>query len=144
MLQDGTKLLTLFLTRNEQRADTYCGCLTAVSTSKPWLIKASDLLGETQLNSRMKLTVTVLLLALSRYACQVGAEKHQKCRNVPDSAGYPSAVAWNALNATISGRLVVAVPSAKYCASLPGGACTDEQWASSVFRNTIPGAMSQV
>ncbi|KAJ7881047.1 FAD-binding domain-containing protein [Mycena olivaceomarginata] len=42
----------------------------------------------------------------------------------------------------ISGRLVTAVPSAQYCASI--GGCTDAQWGSALFRNTIPGAMNQV
>ncbi|KAF7333174.1 hypothetical protein MVEN_02383200 [Mycena venus] len=31
-----------------------------------------------------------------------------------------------------------------YCASLPGGACTDAQWTSALFRNSIPGALNQV
>ncbi|KAJ7868872.1 FAD-binding domain-containing protein [Mycena leptocephala] len=66
------------------------------------------------------------------------------CRNIPGSSGYPDAAAWNELNATISGRLVDVVPSAKYCASLPGGACTDAEWSSALFRLTIPGAMDQV
>ncbi|KAJ7784953.1 FAD-binding domain-containing protein, partial [Mycena maculata] len=65
------------------------------------------------------------------------------CKNVPGSAGYPNATVWSTLNSTVSGRLVCVVPSAKYCESLPGGACTDAQWASAVFRNTIPGAMNQ-
>ncbi|KAJ7705488.1 hypothetical protein B0H17DRAFT_1156848 [Mycena rosella] len=70
--------------------------------------------------------------------------RRDTCRNVPGSAGYPNAAAWSALNATIGGRLVNVVPSAKYCASLPGGACTDAQWTSALFRSTIPGAMNQV
>ncbi|KAF7377556.1 hypothetical protein MSAN_00177900 [Mycena sanguinolenta] len=66
------------------------------------------------------------------------------CRNVPGSPGYPSAAEWDALNATVSGRLVTVVPSAKFCTTLPGGACTDDQWESAVFRSAIPGAMNQV
>ncbi|KAJ7127936.1 FAD-binding domain-containing protein [Mycena epipterygia] len=69
--------------------------------------------------------------------------KRQRCRNVLGSAGYPDPTMWTALNKTIGGRLVNVVPSAKYCASLPGGACTDAQWTNSLFRNTIPGAMNQ-
>ncbi|KAJ7292570.1 hypothetical protein C8J57DRAFT_1490077 [Mycena rebaudengoi] len=92
----------------------------------------------------MKLIALILLLALSHCACGVPQARRQKCRNVPGDASYPSAAAWTALNATVSGRVVVVVPSAKFCASLPGGACTDEQWTSSVFRNTIPGAMNLV
>ncbi|KAF8174822.1 FAD-binding domain-containing protein [Mycena galopus ATCC 62051] len=66
-----------------------------------------------------------------------------KCRNVPGSAGFPTAAVWHAFNATVSGRLVPVVPTAKYCASLPGGACTDQQWASALFRITIPGSLDQ-
>ncbi|KAJ7292565.1 FAD-binding domain-containing protein [Mycena rebaudengoi] len=87
----------------------------------------------------MKL-VSVLLLAVFRYAWEAQAKSHQKCRNVPGSAGYPSAAAWDALNATISGRLVVAVPSAKYCTSLPGGACTEEQWQRDVPLYSVEAA----
>ncbi|KAJ6482419.1 FAD-binding domain-containing protein [Mycena sanguinolenta] len=66
------------------------------------------------------------------------------CRNVPGSPGYPSTAEWGLLNATVSGRLVTVVPSAKFCTSLPGVACTDDQWTSAVFRSTIPGAMDAV
>ncbi|KAJ7242285.1 FAD-binding domain-containing protein [Mycena rebaudengoi] len=58
------------------------------------------------------------------------------------SSGYPTPAAWGAFNKTISGRLVGVVPSAKYCAGLPGG-CTDPQWGSALFRSTIPGATDQ-
>ncbi|KAJ6514419.1 FAD-binding domain-containing protein [Mycena vitilis] len=67
-----------------------------------------------------------------------------ECRNIPGSAAYPNASAWTALNDTISGRLVDVVPSAKFCASLPSGPCTDEEWTSALFRITIPGALDQV
>ncbi|KAJ6526200.1 FAD-binding domain-containing protein [Mycena sp. CBHHK59/15] len=83
------------------------------------------------------------LLGHSWEAREDTTSKSPACRNTPGSAGYPSAAAWNALNATISGRLVSVVPSAKYCASLPGAACTDAQWTSALFRTTIPGAMDQ-
>ncbi|KAJ6554344.1 FAD-binding domain-containing protein [Mycena capillaripes] len=70
--------------------------------------------------------------------------KSPVCRNTPGDPRYPSAIAWSALNSTISGRLVSVVPSAKYCASLPAGACNDTQWESALFRGQIPGAMNQV
>ncbi|KAF7368363.1 FAD-binding domain-containing protein [Mycena venus] len=71
--------------------------------------------------------------------------KHaQACRNVPGSPGYPTPAAWDAFNATISGRLIKVVPSAVYCANLPGGSCTDAQWTSALFRSMIPGAADQV
>ncbi|KAF7330613.1 FAD-binding domain-containing protein [Mycena sanguinolenta] len=72
------------------------------------------------------------------------AASKKTCRNIPGSPGYPSAAEWDALNATLSGRLVTVVPSAKFCTTLPGGACTDDQWGSALFRSTIPGAMDQV
>ncbi|KAJ6598364.1 FAD-binding domain-containing protein [Mycena vulgaris] len=90
-------------------------------------------------------SLVFLFCALFGHSGEVqGNSKSPACRNIPGSPGYPSVAAWNALNSTISGRLVSVVPSAKYCASLPGGACTDEQWTSALFRSTIPGAMDQV
>ncbi|KAJ6485219.1 FAD-binding domain-containing protein [Mycena vulgaris] len=62
-----------------------------------------------------------------------GNSKSPACRNIPGSPGYPSVDTWNALNSTISGGW----------SDLPGGACTDEQWTSALFRSTIPGAMDQ-
>ncbi|KAJ6481261.1 FAD-binding domain-containing protein [Mycena vitilis] len=84
-----------------------------------------------------------LLLVFPLFHSSQALGKRETCRNVPGSAGFPSAGAWNALNETISGRLVETVPSAKYCATLPGG-CTDAQWTSALFRSTIPGAMNKV
>ncbi|KAJ7707672.1 FAD-binding domain-containing protein [Mycena rosella] len=95
----------------------------------------------------LSLSLLLLLFTASRSSCgalEIPLEKRGSCRNVPGSPGYPTAAAWDAFNATISGRLVTVVPSAKFCTTLPGGACTDAQWSSAVFRNTIPGAMSGV
>ena len=66
---------------------------------------------------------------------------HARCRNQPGSSGYPSVAAWSAFNDSIDGRLVNVVPSAKACAEL---GCTDTQWASGIFRKTIPGSMNPV
>ncbi|KAF7377492.1 FAD-binding domain-containing protein [Mycena sanguinolenta] len=85
----------------------------------------------------------VPLLFASLAHSQEAASK-ATCRNVPGSPGYPSAAKWDALNVTLSGRLVTVVPSAKFCTTLPGGACTDDQWESALFRSTIPGAMDLV
>ncbi|KAJ6551159.1 FAD-binding domain-containing protein [Mycena capillaripes] len=90
----------------------------------------------------MKFLTRPLSLLLYALITHSQATSNSLCRNVPGSSGYPSAAAWDALNATVSGRLVDVVPSAKYCASLPGG-CTDAQWSSALFRATIPGAMDQ-
>jgi hypothetical protein len=88
--------------------------------------------------------VLFLVCTLSTHFSLAHKEKHQTCRNVPGSAGYPKAAAWSKLNATIGGRLVKVVPTARYCASLPGGACTDAQWTSALFRGNIPGSMNKV
>ncbi|KAJ7797969.1 FAD-binding domain-containing protein [Mycena leptocephala] len=89
----------------------------------------------------MQPSLSTLVFVVSIFSsCQA----RSRCRNVPGSPGFPNVTAWGALNATVSGRLVTAVSSAKYCASLPGGACTDTQWTSALFRSTIPGAMNQV
>ena len=66
---------------------------------------------------------------------------HARCRNQPGSSDYPSAAGWSALNDSIDGRLVNVVPSAKACIAL---GCTDAQWESGFFRQTIPGAMNAV
>ncbi|KAF7377497.1 FAD-binding domain-containing protein [Mycena sanguinolenta] len=84
----------------------------------------------------------VLLFALLVHSQEAASKA--TCRNIPGSPEYPSAAEWDALNATLSGRLVTVVPSAKFCTTLPGGACTDDQWGSALFRSTIPGAMDQV
>ncbi|KAJ7635275.1 FAD-binding domain-containing protein [Roridomyces roridus] len=86
--------------------------------------------------------LTSLCILLSSAICVSSLATH--CRNVPGSNGYPSVAAWSAFNASISGRLVDVVPSAEFCARLPGGACTDAQWGSALFRNGIPGSMEQV
>ncbi|KAJ6557664.1 hypothetical protein B0H19DRAFT_1148313 [Mycena capillaripes] len=86
-------------------------------------------------------STSVLLVCTFLQSCQALEEGRQTCRNVPGSAGFPDANTWSTLNATISGRLVVAVPSAKYCADL--GGCSDAQWTSALFRSGIPGAMNQ-
>ncbi|KAJ7621434.1 FAD-binding domain-containing protein [Roridomyces roridus] len=79
----------------------------------------------------------VLLYALLGHSLDLNPTK--LCRNIPGSQGYPDAAAWSELNATVAGRLVNVVPSAKFC----NGTCSDAQWTSALFRNTIPGAMDQ-
>ncbi|KAF7340731.1 FAD-binding domain-containing protein [Mycena sanguinolenta] len=89
----------------------------------------------------MRLPSTAVLFVVCTLHFSLAHEKREICRNVPGSVGYPKAAAWSKLNATIGGRLVQVVPTAKYCASLPGAACTDAQWTSALFRSTIPGSM---
>ena len=64
-----------------------------------------------------------------------------RCRNQPGSPSYPSAADWSSLNNCIDGRLVKVVPSAKACVEL---GCTEAQWESGIFRQTIPGSMNTV
>ncbi|KAF8159335.1 FAD-binding domain-containing protein [Crassisporium funariophilum] len=93
----------------------------------------------------MKLSTQIFTAVLCVASQQVhGTVLGSACRNVPGSKGYPSAIKWQALNATVSGRLVRAVPSAKFCSQLPAGQCSAAEFASAKFRNTIPGAMNQV
>ncbi|KAJ7266450.1 FAD-binding domain-containing protein [Mycena haematopus] len=89
----------------------------------------------------MRPSVSTLVLLVTLWSPY---RAYSKCRNVPGSAGFPDEDKWRTLNTTTSGRLVAVVPSAKYCAGLPGGACTDAEWESALFRSTIPGAMNQV
>ncbi|KAJ7118501.1 FAD-binding domain-containing protein [Mycena crocata] len=81
-----------------------------------------------------------VLSALPHHILSQPTSSQQRCRNVPGTAGYPDTATWDTFNATVSGRLVAAVPSAKYCANR--GGCSDEEWTSSVFRGTIPGGMN--
>ena len=76
--------------------------------------------------------VDLLLVPLLVYA---------RCRNQPGSSGYPSATGWSAFNDSIDGHLVKVVPSAKACIEL---GCTEAQWESGFFRQTIPGSMNTV
>ena len=66
---------------------------------------------------------------------------HARCRNQPGSSGYPCTADWSAFNNSIDGRLVNVVPSAKACVEL---GCTEVQWESAIFRQSIPGSMISV
>lgn len=66
------------------------------------------------------------------------------CRSQPGDPGFPSQQQWQQLNSSVGGRLISVVPSAKHCHLLPSGNCTEEEWSSSTFRGTIPGAMNCV
>lgn len=64
-----------------------------------------------------------------------------RCRNTLIDLSFPSALDWDTFNSSIDGQLVPVVPSALYCRSRN---CTEEEWQSTVFRATIPGAMDEV
>ncbi|KAJ7691179.1 hypothetical protein B0H17DRAFT_1133949 [Mycena rosella] len=111
----------------------------------------------------MKPLISLVLLVVVAFSSSRGAQEtppatRMSCCNVPGSPGYPTPAAWDAFNATISGRLVAVVPSAEFCRTLLGGACTDllkasssihrpptrsARWASGLFRSATPGAMNQ-
>ncbi|KXN85638.1 6-hydroxy-D-nicotine oxidase [Leucoagaricus sp. SymC.cos] len=65
----------------------------------------------------------------------------QHCRNVPGSPGYPTDGQWQLLNDSVSGRLVRTIPSGEYCRQTH---CTDTEWTSANWRNSVPGAMNFV
>ncbi|KAJ7148034.1 FAD-binding domain-containing protein [Mycena crocata] len=95
----------------------------------------------------MRLSAPLFLVCAAPHSappsqCAIDAQKNQACRNVPGTRSYPTNEAWNSLNATIGGRLVNVVPTAKRCETMPGGACTDAQWSSALFRSTIPGSLN--
>jgi hypothetical protein len=85
----------------------------------------------------LSVTAMVLAMSLTRPVRLVYA----RCRNQPGDPGYPIHADWAALNDTISGRLLRVVPSVEACRELD---CTEAQWASGIFRQTIPGAMNSV
>ncbi|KAJ7705477.1 hypothetical protein B0H17DRAFT_1038088 [Mycena rosella] len=80
-------------------------------------------------------TTSLVLLFCALFGNSEKAQENTTCRNIPGTAGYPSPDLWDALNATISGRLVNVVPSTKYCASLPGGGWYDLTPPSLCLRN---------
>ncbi|KAF8996673.1 FAD-binding domain-containing protein, partial [Hymenopellis radicata] len=84
----------------------------------------------------------IFFLALFAISASILRVDTQSCRSAPGDAGFPSDDAWGALNASISGHLVTAVPSGQFCKAR--GGCTDAEWTSAVFRANVPGAMDQV
>ncbi|VDB91853.1 unnamed protein product [Peniophora sp. CBMAI 1063] len=59
------------------------------------------------------------------------------CRNQPGDPDYPTDDDWTQLNSTVDGRLVAAVPTAKWCADV---GCSQTEWESSNLRATLPGS----
>ncbi|KAI0061850.1 FAD-binding domain-containing protein [Artomyces pyxidatus] len=84
-----------------------------------------------------------LLLLLSSVHATAAASIYNRraalCRNQPGDHGFPTQAEWAQLNAQVGGRLIPAYPTAKVCA---GANCTSAQWASSIYRATLPGAMN--
>ncbi|KAI0050106.1 FAD-binding domain-containing protein [Auriscalpium vulgare] len=62
-----------------------------------------------------------------------------RCRSQPGDPGYPTEADWDKLGAQVGGQLVTVAPSAKACIALQ---CTEAQWLSGLYRETIPGAMN--
>ena len=87
-----------------------------------------------------------LFLAVAAIALAISSTRpiqlvHARCRNQPGDPGYPTAADWSSLNDTIGGSLLKVVPSAEACREI---GCTEAQWTSGIFRQTIPGAMNIV
>ncbi|KAF9008151.1 hypothetical protein BDZ89DRAFT_1144299 [Hymenopellis radicata] len=82
-------------------------------------------------------------MALRRFssAYTLGASSQSR-RNAPGTAGFPTADARTALNASVSGRLAAAVPFAQFCKDC--GGCTETGWTSGSFNASVPGAMDSV
>jgi hypothetical protein len=87
--------------------------------------------------SLLSLTAILLAMSLTRPVRLVQA----RCRSQPGDPDYPTDAEWAALNDTTGGRLVRVVPSAEVCREID---CTEAQWTSGIFRQTIPGAMNAV
>jgi hypothetical protein len=84
--------------------------------------------------------ITAAALAASLFGPAV-VHAWSRCRNQPGDPGYPTPADWSSLNDTINGRLLNVVPSAEACLEL---GCTEAQWESGIFRQTIPGSMNSV
>jgi hypothetical protein len=80
-----------------------------------------------------------LLLGLAGFTLHAVDARY--CRNVPGRPNYPTDAQWQALGESVSGRLVRAIPSGEFCRQTN---CTDAEWASANWRNTVPGAMNVV
>lgn len=83
------------------------------------------------------LTASLLVI----WALAVQAVRPPNCRSIPGSSGFPNDAQWQALNNSVSGHLVRAVPSGEFCRQVN---CTDAEWTSANWRITVPGAMDQV
>ncbi|KAF8527009.1 FAD-binding domain-containing protein [Hysterangium stoloniferum] len=71
----------------------------------------------------------------------VSGRSTSQCFTQPGDLRFPTATELASFNATIDGRLMNVIPSAKFCQSL--GGCSDTQWSDGNFRNDIIGAMLQ-
>jgi hypothetical protein len=111
--------------------------LLKVQLQHPIKLVSSPRLSSNNVLSSFSVTAIVLAMSLTRPVRVVYA----RCRNQPGDPGYPTDADWAALNDTTGGRLVRVVPSVEACREL---GCTKAQWASGIFRQTIPGAMNAV
>lgn len=89
---------------------------------------------------RSRIVFSLLLLA-GQLTLQVAS---LSCRNLPGDPNFPPPAIWDTFNASIDGRLLAVVPTAKFCHELPAGQCEETMWESSEFRAGVPGAMDNV
>lgn len=64
------------------------------------------------------------------------------CRSQPGDSLFPTVDELSQFNESIDGRLIAVVPSGAHCSSQ--GGCSDAEWSSSIFRSTMPGAMTSI
>jgi hypothetical protein len=106
------------------------------------------ILGPSQIKAILMAALLISLFVCSAWSGLTSASHvawqspSSTCRNVPGNLGFPTDEQWATLNTTVSGRLVKVVPFVEFCTAQ--GGCTAEQFASSTFRATVPGAMDEV
>ncbi|KAF8529329.1 FAD-binding domain-containing protein [Hysterangium stoloniferum] len=91
------------------------------------------------LSSILQLLAFLLPLSLILPLAKVSGKSTSQCFTQPGDPHFPTAAELASFNATIDGRLMNVIPSAKFCQSL--GGCSDAQWFNGNFRSDIIGAM---
>ena len=86
--------------------------------------------------------LVLLLVGITAFAAPASVKDGDiQCRYLPGDPNFPSVDEWRAFNESIGGRLMVVEPSAKVCQAL---GCSEDQWSSTRFRASVPGAMVNV
>lgn len=86
-------------------------------------------------------TITSYSSVLVLAAASLVQAQFKTCRNIPGNPGFPTGAQWQALNVSVFGRLTHVIPSGAFCRQTN---CTDAEWESANWRNTVPGAMNSV
>ncbi|KAH8807209.1 hypothetical protein F5884DRAFT_730846 [Xylogone sp. PMI_703] len=87
----------------------------------------------------MSLSITYLSL----FVALASGSASPTCKNIPGDEGWPSPAAWDALNATVGGRLIATVPAAHVChdPTFSSAECASlaQQWDDPVALIPVPG-----